>query len=136
RGLLCQGLLSSTVNRERTVSQELVMAPQTLPLRECRTIAQAGGKGANLGELVRIGQPVPDGFVITTAALAGLTGPLPPELVTEIGQQYELLGAGPVAVRSSATAEDLPGATFAGQQDTILGVEGTEAVVAAVAECI
>ena len=42
---------------------------------------------------------------------------------------------GPVAVRSSATAEDLPGASFAGQQDTFLHVEGPEAVLAAVRRC-
>ncbi|MDQ4117947.1 MAG: hypothetical protein M3235_13435, partial [Actinomycetota bacterium] len=42
--------------------------------------ATAGGKGANLGELVRAGLPVPDGFVVTTAgytaAVAGLELPV------------------------------------------------------------
>lgn len=42
---------------------------------------------------------------------------------------------GPVAVRSSATAEDLPDASFAGQQDTFLNVRGTQEVLAAVVEC-
>lgn len=111
------------------------MASQTLRLRESRAIAQVGGKGANLGELTRIGQPVPDGFVVTTEALAGVSGALPDPLADEIRERYAALGAGPVAVRSSATAEDLPGATFAGQQDTILEVEGAEQVLAAVAEC-
>jgi len=41
----------------------------------------------------------------------------------------------PVAVRSSATAEDLPGFSFAGQQDTYLWVTGEEAVVAHVRQC-
>ncbi len=41
----------------------------------------------------------------------------------------------PVAVRSSATAEDLPGASFAGQQDTYLWVRGTDAVIAHVRRC-
>ncbi|HYV66179.1 MAG TPA: phosphoenolpyruvate synthase [Myxococcales bacterium] len=40
-----------------------------------------------------------------------------------------------VAVRSSATAEDLPGASFAGQQDTYLNVRGEEAVLEAVRRC-
>ncbi|MGE5047766.1 MAG: PEP/pyruvate-binding domain-containing protein, partial [Deltaproteobacteria bacterium] len=40
-----------------------------------------------------------------------------------------------VAVRSSATAEDLPGASFAGQQDTYLNVRGEEALLAAVKRC-
>jgi pyruvate,water dikinase len=41
----------------------------------------------------------------------------------------------PVAVRSSATAEDLPGASFAGQQETYLNIRGVEAVLAAVKKC-
>src|SRR5207245_8150207 len=40
-----------------------------------------------------------------------------------------------LAVRSSATAEDLPAATFAGQQDTMLGVSGEDAVLDAVRRC-
>ncbi|MCC6301522.1 MAG: phosphoenolpyruvate synthase [Gammaproteobacteria bacterium] len=54
---------------------------------------------------------------------------LPPELADEIAQAYRRLGeeygANPdVAVRSSATAEDLPNASFAGQQDTYLNIRG------------
>jgi len=48
------------------------------------------------------------------------------------------LGSGepiPVAVRSSATAEDLPFASFAGQQDTYLNIVGVDAVVDAVLRC-
>lgn len=44
-------------------------------------------------------------------------------------------GSGPVAVRSSATAEDLPGAAFAGQQDTYLNILGESAVLRAVVDC-
>ncbi|MFF0773089.1 PEP/pyruvate-binding domain-containing protein [Nonomuraea wenchangensis] len=101
----------------------------------------AGGKGANLGELIRNGFPVPPGFVVTTHAydLAGrdgeLPGELPGELRREIAGAYEALGAGPVAVRSSATAEDLPGAAFAGQQDTYLNVVGEQALLDAVRRC-
>jgi phosphohistidine swiveling domain-containing protein len=126
-------------------------------------LAIAGGKGANLGELVRAGYPVPAGFVVPTAAYVAavrsnglgdliarcLTGSdgagavrdafarslLPDSVRVAITQAYAELGGGPVAVRSSATAEDLPGAAFAGQQDTYLGVEGEEEVLDAVRDC-
>jgi pyruvate,water dikinase len=52
----------------------------------------------------------------------------------EIAAAYTALG-GAVAVRSSATAEDLPDASFAGQQETFLDVEGDDAVLAAVEGC-
>ena len=62
--------------------------------------------------------------------------PVPEQLIDEIGAAYESLGAEPggsvVAVRSSATAEDLPDASFAGLQDTYLGVQGADRVVRAV----
>jgi len=63
-----------------------------------------------------------------------LAGNLPPELVDEISQAYDDLthqyGMVPdVALRSSATAEDLPGASFAGQQETYLNVHGIESVL-------
>jgi phosphohistidine swiveling domain-containing protein len=134
----------------------------------------AGGKAANLGELVRAGFPVPPGFCVTTAAYdmvatdigleptlaalaaadAGDTGRLaelaaearscltgasvPEVLRLAIEEAYGELGDGesvPVAVRSSATAEDLPGASFAGQQDTYLNVVGVESVLDAVQRC-
>lgn len=51
-------------------------------------------------------------------------GTLPPDLADEIRQAYRQLGGGEVAVRSSATAEDLPGASFAGAHETFLNVSG------------
>lgn len=60
---------------------------------------------------------------------------LPADLVKEIEQAYEELGEGPVAVRSSATAEDLPDASFAGQQATFLNIEGKKDLIKAVREC-
>ncbi len=58
------------------------------------------------------------------------------QITTEIRQAYEALdGQPPVAVRSSANAEDLPGLSFAGQQETYLNVTGADAVVAAVKNC-
>jgi pyruvate,water dikinase len=60
---------------------------------------------------------------------------MPAELAREIEQAYVKMGKGLVAVRSSATAEDLPEASFAGQQRTFLNMEGEKRVVAAVQEC-
>ncbi len=111
-------------------------------------LAVAGGKGANLAELVRAGFPVPDGFVITTdayrLAVSDLAEPtqeavasagVPGTVHADVMSAYERLGAGRVAVRSSATAEDLPGAAFAGQQDTFLGIEGADSLIDAVRRC-
>lgn len=66
---------------------------------------------------------------------------MPEDLKAAIAAAYEELGkkvgeAEPyVAVRSSATAEDLPDASFAGQQDTYLNVKGAENIIAKVKEC-
>ncbi len=61
--------------------------------------------------------------------------PMPPEIEGEIRQAYQKLDGELVAVRSSATAEDLPEASFAGQQRTFLNVQGEDEVVNAVQEC-
>ncbi|TMR99323.1 PEP/pyruvate-binding domain-containing protein [Nonomuraea basaltis] len=119
-------------------------------------LAEVGGKAANLGELTRAGLPVPHGWVLTTDAYrqvaegleadgAGLAerarrhllqAPVPGTVYETIVKHYAALGGDvPVAVRSSATAEDLPFASFAGQQDTYLNVVGAEAVVDAVRRC-
>ncbi|MCP3799297.1 PEP-utilizing enzyme [Allokutzneria sp. A3M-2-11 16] len=115
-----------------------------------------GGKAANLGELINAGIPVPPGFCVTTDAyrrMVEVTGPvfaqepataremlcgatIPADLAEEISTAYRALGDDvPVAVRSSATAEDLPNASFAGQQDTYLNVVGVDAVLDAVRRC-
>ncbi len=61
---------------------------------------------------------------------------VPPEIADAVRAAYAALGTDvPVAVRSSATAEDLPFASFAGQQDTYLNVVGADAVLAAVRQC-
>ncbi|WP_433287986.1 PEP/pyruvate-binding domain-containing protein [Pseudonocardia sp. CA-142604] len=126
-----------------------------------RELSRAGGKAANLGELIRTGFPVPPGFVVTTeaysqvAAAAGLESeldgdarlgeraraallatPVPARVADAVCRAYLALGEKvPVAVRSSATAEDLPSASFAGQQDTFLNVVGVDAVLDAVHRC-
>ncbi|MFT3886600.1 MAG: PEP/pyruvate-binding domain-containing protein [Arachnia sp.] len=121
---------------------------------------RVGGKAANLGECRRAGLPVPPGFCVTTDTYLSATDgiaealaadvargeagtarqrildlPLPEALRASIAEAYERLGGGPVAVRSSATAEDLAEASFAGQQDTYLGVTGIDDVLDAVRRC-
>src|SRR5919107_3603475 len=94
------------------------------------SVALVGGKAAGLAELIRAGERVPEGFCITTAA-----GELAGDLRRQIVEAYERLGAGAVAVRSSATAEDLPHASFAGQHETILNFRGADALIEAVQRC-
>ncbi len=60
---------------------------------------------------------------------------VPTDLVDAIQSAYADLGRPAVAVRSSATAEDLPDMSFAGQQDTFLNVVGDEALLEAVINC-
>ncbi|HWG90363.1 MAG TPA: phosphoenolpyruvate synthase [Candidatus Thermoplasmatota archaeon] len=137
-----------------------------------------GGKGANLGEMMSIGLPVPPAFVVTAGAFRDflaatglkdriypllekvdvddnkalhaasdqvrqmiLETPMPAELEKQIVEAYRSLAKAEkednplVAVRSSATAEDLPEASFAGQQDTYLNVRGDGSVTEHVRRC-
>lgn len=128
-------------------------------------VSIVGGKGANLGEMVRFGFPVPNGFIVTAHAyfafllennletkikhLLGTVNYTQQDSLVQVSQHiktlmmrgevstplrqaifshYTTLGGvfhdALVAVRSSATAEDLPTASFAGQQETYLNVRG------------
>ena len=89
-----------------------------------------GGKAAGLRGVIDAGERVPPGFCVTTEAHR--CGTLP---VDEVVDAYQALGGGRVAVRSSATAEDLPDASFAGQQDTYLDVEGVDDLLTAIRKC-
>ncbi|WP_449062331.1 PEP/pyruvate-binding domain-containing protein [Planomonospora algeriensis] len=89
-----------------------------------------GGKAAGLGEMIKAGERVPDGFCLTVESYTSQDLP-----ENELIGAYERLGGGRVAVRSSATAEDLPDASFAGQQDTYLDVEGAGPLIDAVRRC-
>lgn len=60
---------------------------------------------------------------------------VPPAVESAVSDAYAAMGGGPVAVRSSATSEDLPFASFAGQQDSFMDVAGADAVVQAVRNC-
>ena len=154
---------TSSSEPSRELSSSLVL---DLPEIDAHALSLAGGKAANLGELLRAGLPVPPGVCILTdayrrvaagagltavldrlaatpaadtttlAALAGearaamLAAPVPDPVARAVVDGYRRLGPDvPVAVRSSATAEDLPHASFAGQQDTYLNVVGAEAVL-------
>jgi len=66
-----------------------------------------------------------------------LAQPLPSSLRDELAAKMGVLGLAdtPVAVRSSGTLEDLPGAAFAGQHDTLLGIRGADAAVDAIRRC-
>lgn len=85
-----------------------------------------GSKAATLGELARAGFPVPAGLVVPAD--------LPPDgnLAAALAAALHELGGGPVAVRSSGVAEDLPEASFAGQYDSVLDVGDAEALNLAV----
>ena len=113
-----------------------------------------GGKGANLGEMTRAGFPVPKGFCLTTevydAFAAGLQleelagekarsilekRGLPARCEAQIQHALKQFPEGTLfSVRSSATAEDLPYASFAGQQDTFLNVTARD-IAKAVKRC-
>ena len=112
---------------------------------------RVGAKAANLGELMRVGLNVPSGFAVTTNAFArflehnGLdrnstaeaveAAPLPPDLAAALVSAARTLGDVPVAVRSSGVAEDLPGASFAGQYESFLNVQGEPSLLDAIRRC-
>lgn len=138
-------------------------------------VAYVGGKGANLGELYKIGAPIPNGFIVTSqsyfeilkrsGALDRLKGilynldvdnpaslqskaiecqkeikniDLDTKLENKLYEFYHALSGkndAYVAVRSSATAEDLPEASFAGQQSTFLNVKGERNLKSALLNC-
>jgi rifampicin phosphotransferase len=102
-------------------------------------VARAGvgdGIAAALRALAATG-PTRDALAACEAALAPLLAQLEPaaELARAIGDAYERLGGGHVAVRSSALDEDGVERSFAGCLDTALFVQGRDAVVAAVSGC-
>lgn len=141
-------------------------------------IPLVGGKGANLGEMISIGLPVPPAFVVSAPAFHAflrdsgvadklfgelrkldveepkalreaaehakelvLKAKMPPALEQQIREAYRSLAKSEnvkeplVAVRSSATAEDLPEASFAGQQETFLNIRGEDMLMEHVQKC-
>ncbi len=113
--------------------------------------AQAGAKAANLGVLASAGFPIPDGFALTVVAFLRFAdanhlsadsspaqvsvGAMPGEVEEALLRSAVRLGDVPLAVRSSGVAEDLAGASFAGQYETVLDVRGKNDLIAAVKRC-
>ncbi|MGZ5510157.1 MAG: PEP/pyruvate-binding domain-containing protein [Nitrososphaeraceae archaeon] len=149
----------------------------------------AGGKGANIGEMIKFGIPVPSGFIVTTSSFDHLIQinnlenqidqiikntdienttellkasksikkiillcKMPSEIESKIIESYKNLSEKDhgydkdvnnyptkidllCAVRSSATAEDLPTASFAGQQSSFLNVNGKEELIESIKKC-
>jgi len=154
---------------------EIIMRKYVLHFKEIdkNHLSSVGGKGANLGELVKFGFPVPQGFCVATSAYQAFIQtnnemselfnlldrvdyddleqirtlsmrireslksiPIPDEIKLAIEKAWTTMGEDKAyAVRSSATAEDLPTASFAGQQDTYLNVYGLEQLLQAVQNC-
>jgi len=138
---------------------------RVVPLRAAAELGPelVGGKALGLGRLLRAGLPVPDGVVVTTeawseavqalgleapggdrqaalgsarAVAARLTAaPLPARLTAELAAALGALGAGPLAVRSSAQDEDQRDASAAGVFTTLLDVRGRAALEDAVRAC-
>jgi pyruvate,water dikinase len=139
-------------------------------------IPLVGGKGANLGEMMQAGFPVPKGFCVTVHAYDDFlkenelvksinntlkttdvndpdqlnkaseaiqkkitSGKIPENVKKEVISSYQKLSGRLkkklVAARSSATAEDLPEASFAGQQTTYLNIKGDANLLDAVRKC-
>ena len=133
---------------------------------------RVGTKGANLGEMVKAGFPVPEGFVVVVDAYRRLVldnkidvsiehflhtlndddhekivsasyiiqnlfimAEIPFDIVAEIDRAYEQMGYAKVAVRSSATAEDLSDTSFAGQYQTYLNIKGKDELCHAIKKC-
>lgn len=97
---------------------------------------QVGRKAAALGELLAAGFPVPDGFVLTSDAAERLTPTVLPDDITEaLAVIIEAMGDTALAVRSSGVDEDLAGASYAGQYETVLDVRGADTLMSAVRTC-
>jgi phosphohistidine swiveling domain-containing protein len=120
--------------------------------------ARVGGKAHSLGALTGAGFSVPEGFVLTTGALELALGqpalaplahdlaalrakiaelPLPEAVAGELHAAWQktFRDETPLAVRSSGTKEDLEGASFAGQYETVLNVRGPAELERAVRRC-
>ena len=109
-----------------------------IPTAVYRDFVQYNGLGAWLQDVLQDVDPTsPEALLVASDTIRGRfgEGTVPQPLAGALETAWDWLGAGPVAVRSSATAEDLPDLSFAGQQDTFLNVTGDEAILEAVVAC-
>lgn len=90
--------------------------------------SSVGGKGASLGEMVQLGIPIPQGFVIIVGSLTQLSE-------HAILEAFDVIDAKRVAVRSSAVGEDSSQVSWAGQLETYLNV-GRENIIKKIKECL
>ena len=133
---------------ESSHSEDLIVELRNISLADRNHV---GTKSATLGELMKVGFDVPEGFALTTEAFPDLAHQnrwhadasmaesahtvVPPRVAAALRASLAVLGDVPVAVRSSAVEEDLGNASFAGIYDTVLDVRGLEAVSQAVQNC-
>jgi pyruvate,water dikinase len=130
-----------------------VILPFTDPA--CQDVGVAGGKGASLAAAAARGLPVPPGYVVCSSAFEAAVGARADELRAlaaahdhvgamalvaelprpDLAEHFAALGAESVAVRSSAVAEDSDEASFAGQQETYLGVPDAATAAERVIDC-
>lgn len=121
----------------------------------CQDVGVAGGKGASLAAATARGLPVPPGYVVCSSAFEEAVGARAGELRElarahdydgamalvgelrrpDLGETFAALGAAAVAVRSSAVAEDSEAASFAGQQETYLGIADAVTAADRVVDC-
>lgn len=109
--------------------------PRCIPLEAIGDEA-CGGKAEGLAKLIGLGLSVPPGFVLLGAGVEDCADEQSSELGEMLAEQYRAMGGGKVAVRSSAIGEDSEDASFAGQFDTLLNIEGETALMAAVRQCL
>lgn len=128
----------------RSTSQGLVLELAEIDVSDA---GRVGGKAANLSSLSQAGFPVPDGVVVTTDGFdsflddarldadspsrAVMSSPIPHGLREVIADSLGALADRRLAVRSSAVAEDLADASFAGQYETMLNAIGLDEVLEA-----
>lgn len=113
------------------------MTGSVIGLVEALDARFVGVKAATLGDLLRAGFAVPDGFVISTAAFAAGASArtVTLSLRAAVGEALERFPQTALAVRSSSVAEDLADAAHAGLYETTLDVRGEAQVIAAIERC-
>ncbi|NHJ02949.1 MAG: phosphoenolpyruvate synthase, partial [Candidatus Heimdallarchaeota archaeon] len=121
-------------NEMKSISKNLEKVVYSFKELDSEILPKAGGKGSALAQLLQLGYPVPDGFVILPSAFRN------DELRAEAWDQVQFYlskhrkrdKSATFAVRSSALAEDSAFAAFAGQFETILGVKNDDEILTAI----